>query len=434
MRIAYVTAGAAGMLCGSCLHDNTLAAAIRRQGHDIALIPTYTPIRTDETDMSTGRVFFGAVGVYLRARSPLFRHAPRFLDRVLDHPALLARLSGRKKATRASDLGRLAHSVLMGEEGGQERALRDLVTWLRDDFKPEIVHLTNSMFLGLAAPLKREMRVPVVCSVQGEDLFIDELVEPWKTRVVALMREKARDADLFIATGKVYADLMCDLLAIGREKMRVVSLGLNMAGYGGPRPDRADGPIVIGYLARISPEKGFHLLAEAFRLVARRAGSGNVVLRAAGYLGPKDRPYFEDVKRRIGSWGLAGSFEYLGEPDKAGKIEFLRGLDILSVPTIYRESKGLSVLEAMANGVPVVQPAHGSFPEIIERTGGGVLFAPGSAEELAAVLETLMRDPARRRALGDRGREAVARLYSDEVMARETVAVYLSTLSHAGGK
>lgn len=421
------------MLCGSCLHDNTLAGAIGRLGHDIALIPTYTPIRTDEKDMSTGRVFYGAVGVYLRARSSLFRYTPRFMDRILDHPALLARLSGRKKPTSASDLGRLAHSVLMGEEGGQQRALDELVAWLRDDFKPEIVHLTNSMFLGLAAPLKRELSVPVVCSFQGEDLFLDELVEPWKTRVIELMREKAKDADLFIATGRVYATLMTRLLGVPVEKVRVVNLGLNLAGQGGPKPAHTTSPLVIGYLARISPEKGFHLLAEAFHLVSQRAGPGKVVLRAAGYLGPKDRPYFEQVRRRIDSWGLAGSFEYVGEPDRAAKIEFLRGLDLMSVPTIYRESKGLSVLEALANGVPVVQPEHGSFPEIIERTGGGLLFTPGSATALASALESLMADPQRRTIMGDRGREAVARYYSDEVMARDTLAVYLTALSQVGG-
>ena len=433
MKIAYVTAGAAGMLCGSCLHDNTLAAAIRRLGHDIALIPTYTPIRTDEEDMSSGRVFYGAVSVYLRARYPLFRHTPRFLDRVLDHPAVLSRLSGQKKATRASDLGRLALSVLMGENGPQQRALSDLAGWLREDFKPEIVHLTNSMFLGLAAPLKRELGVPVVCSLQGEDLFIDELVEPWKSRVIDVLREKAADADLFIATGKAYAKLMTGLLGIRQDRVRVVSLGLNLAGQGGPRTRQPGGPVVIGYLARISPEKGFHLLTEAFRHVSERAGPGKVLLAAAGYLGPKDQPYFESERRRIESWGLADSFAYHGELDRAAKIEFFRGIDILSVPTIYRESKGLSVLEALANGVPVVQPAHGSFPEIMENTGGGILFTPGSVQALATALESLIDDPDRRAGLGNSGRDAIGRLYSDETMARDTLAVYLSALSHAGG-
>ena len=61
MKIAYIAAGAAGMYCGTCIHDNTLAAALQRTGHDVALIPTYTPIRTDETDVSIDRVFSAAL-------------------------------------------------------------------------------------------------------------------------------------------------------------------------------------------------------------------------------------------------------------------------------------------------------------------------------------------------------------------------------------
>ena len=73
LRVAYITAGAAGMYCGSCLHDNTLAGALLRMGHDVSLIPTYTPIRTDGTDFSIDRVFYGAINVYLAQKASLFR-------------------------------------------------------------------------------------------------------------------------------------------------------------------------------------------------------------------------------------------------------------------------------------------------------------------------------------------------------------------------
>ena len=89
MRIAFITAGAAGMYCGSCLHDNTLAASLIRRGHDVTLIPTYTPIRTDENDVSTGNVFYGAINVYLEQKVPLFRTAPNWLRNVLSSPQLL---------------------------------------------------------------------------------------------------------------------------------------------------------------------------------------------------------------------------------------------------------------------------------------------------------------------------------------------------------
>ena len=88
-------------------------------------------------------------------------------------------------------------------------------------------------------------------------------------------------------------------------------------------------------------------------------------------------------------WGLADQFEYRGELDRAGKIAFLQSLDVMSVPATYAEPKGIFLLEAMATGVPVVQPRRGAFPEIIERTGGGLLVEPDDAEALADGLLTI---------------------------------------------
>src|SRR5262245_2243189 len=107
MRIAYITAGAGGMFCGSCLRDNTLVAALAAQGHDALLIPTYTPIRTDEADVSQPRVFFGGINVFLQQKWSLFRHTPWTFDRLLDAPGLLRWVSRFAVRTRAEDLGEL---------------------------------------------------------------------------------------------------------------------------------------------------------------------------------------------------------------------------------------------------------------------------------------------------------------------------------------
>jgi glycosyltransferase involved in cell wall biosynthesis len=355
MRIAYVAAGAADMYCGSCLHDNTLAAALQRSGHEAVLIPTYTPLRTDSEDVSLGRVFFGALNVYLQQKAAPFRRAPEALARLLDRPGLIRRAARLGTATDPSGLGDLTFSILQGEDGFQARELAKLAAWLRDEFRPDLVHLTNSMFAGFARTLKRELRVPVLCSLQGEDLFLDQLREPWKRRVRELLRERAGDVDAFQVHSRYYAGFMAEYLGgVEPERMFVVPLGLPLAGYPGAREERpADGPLVIGYLARICPEKGLHVLVEAFhRLAVKHPGA--VRLRVAGYLGERDRRYLQDLEARIAAWGLAGSYERVGEVDRQGKLDFLRSLDLLSVPTTYREPKGLFVLEALASGVPVV--------------------------------------------------------------------------------
>jgi glycosyltransferase involved in cell wall biosynthesis len=434
VKIAQIAAGAAGMYCGSCLHDNTLAAAMIKKGHDVALIPTYTPIRTDEDDVSIDRVFYGAVNVYLEQKSALFRHTPWLVDRLLNRRGVLDWASGRSATVEASHLGDLTLSVLEGEHGKQAKELERLVAWLRDELHPEIVILPNSMFLGAAARIRRELEVPVLCAVQGEDLFLEQLVEPWHGRVAALMRKKAGDVDGFLSMSGYYADYMAGVLRIDRSRFHVVPLGLKLDGHGDCAGPGEGDPFVIGYLARLCPEKGLHLLVESFRQLAERVGRERVLLRIAGYRGERDREYVEGICEQIHLWGLDDRVEMVGEVDRAQKIEFLSGLHVLSVPTVYREPKGLFVLEALANGVPVVLPRHGAFPEMIDATGGGVLFEPGSTDELAACLQALMDDPARRASLAQAGKSAVHERHSDGRMAEQTLELLAGFVTGRAGQ
>jgi len=425
MRIAYVAAGAAGMYCGSCLHDNTLARALLRQGHEVTLIPTYTPLRTDEPDASIGRVFYGAVNVYLEEKIPLFRHTPRFVDRLFNARGLLNQVGRFAGSTDAHELGALTHSVLRGEHGHQAKELDRLVAFV-GSLQPQVVQLTNALFLGFAGEIRRRLGVPVVCGLTGEDVFLDELEEPWHGRVLDEMRRRAADADGFVATSRYYADVMCELLGVPSERMHVVPLGISLEDVHPPKREEPRDPFVIGYLARIAPEKGLHLLVEAFRELVERRGdrAPEIQLRAAGWVGSRQEPYLEDLKTKVREWGLDDRVEIQGEVDRREKLRFLSGLDVLSVPSPYREPKGLYVLEAWAHGVPVVQPRHGAFPELIEEAGGGVLFEPDSPGALADALERLMDDPETTRDLGRKGREALAGRYDDEAMAANTVAVY----------
>lgn len=434
MKVAYITAGAAGMYCGSCLHDNTLAAALIRKGHDVSLIPTYTPVRTDETDVSIDRVFYGAINVYLEQKAALFRHTPWLVDRMLDSPRLLSWATNRAGPTDARNLGALTLSVLQGEDGNQSKELEKLVVWLRDELRPDVVNLTNSMFLGMARRIRRELGVPILCSLQGEDIFLDDLVEPYASRVRQALIERARDVDGFIATSRYYVDHMSELMQTPKERIHHVRLGLKLDDFRGREPaaGEAGRPFTIGYLARICPEKGLHLLVEGFRRLVEQVGRERVRLEIAGYLAQRDRDYCDGILQQMKQQGLDGIVDYRGEVDRRGKIEFLESLDVLSVPTTYAEPKGLFVLEALASGVPVVQPRHGAFPEMLEATGGGLLVEPDSPPALAEALRGLMDDPARRAELGRKGREAVHRDYSDDVMAEATLAIYRRYVAASG--
>jgi glycosyltransferase involved in cell wall biosynthesis len=433
MRIAYVTAGAGGMFCGSCMRDNTLAAALARLGHDALLVPTYTPLTTDEPDVSQKRVFLGGINVYLQEKLDLFRHTPWFLDRLLDSPRLLRWASRFAVKTRAEDLGALTASVLRGEHGHQKKEVDKLVSWLASDVKPELVNLTSALLSGMVGELKRRLKVPVLVSLQGDDIFLEALPEPYRARCLALVREHCRAVDGFLATCAYYADFMAGYFEIPREKVDVVYAGINLAGHGAPKPDRSGKPFTVGYFARLAPEKGLHVLVEAFRLLRQHPAGRDARLHVSGWLGANNRPYFDEQLKRLEGWGLRDAFAHVDCPDHDSKVRFLRDLDVLSVPTVYREPKGLYVLEALANAVPVVQPRHGSFPELLGMTGGGLLVNPEEPADLARALGELAADRARAAELGFRGQAAVRERFHAARMAEDTAAVYAKHLARAGG-
>jgi glycosyltransferase involved in cell wall biosynthesis len=424
MRIAYITAGAGGMFCGSCLHDNTLVAELVAQGHDALLIPTYTPIRTDEANVSQQRVFLGGINVYLQQKSALFRRTPWFLDRLLDAPRLLRWVARFAVKTRAQELGDLAISVLKGEHGFQRKEIDKLASWLATEVRPQILNLTNVLLSGLVHPLKARLKVPILATLQGDDVFLESLPAAYRSQAIALIRDHCREVDGFIATSAYYADFMASYFGLPRQRIHVVHPGLNLKGHGDTPPARNGPPYTIGFLARICREKGLHVLVDAFRLLRQMPDAPPCRLRVSGWLGDNERPYFHELRRNLEQAGLGADFEHVECPDHASKIRFLQSLDVLSVPTTYQEPKGLYVLEALANGIPVVQPQHGSFPELIAATGGGVLVRPDDPAHLAQGLRELLLDHQGRTTLGRQGWEAVHARFDAATMARATVAIY----------
>jgi glycosyltransferase involved in cell wall biosynthesis len=421
MRIAYITAGAAGMYCGSCLHDNTLATALKHRGHEVLLVPTYTPIRTDEVDVSQRRVFFGGINVYLQQKFSLFRHTPWWLDRWLDNPRLLKWVTRGASSIDPAQLGDMTVSMLQGERGHQRKELEKLVTWLLSDVKPQVVHLSNTMQLGFARLLAQRCGPPVVCALSGEDIFLERLKPPYYQQARDLLRERAADVDAFVSLNSAYADFMADYLGVDRGRIYVIPHGLDLEGhYPAPPPEQ----FTIGYLARICQDKGLHLLVEACEKITSQRPDLDFKVLAAGYLGQGDRSYLEGLVARVTRGPLNGRFTYIGELTRSEKIAFLQSLSVFALPTVYRESKGLPVLEALANGVPVVLPRHGSFPEIVADTEGGVLHEPLDPGDLADKLIELADDPGRRASLAATGREAIVDRYHANRMADDTLALY----------
>lgn len=422
MRIAFITAGAAGMYCGSCMRDNTLVTALRVLGHDALLLPAYMPLTVDEPDASQGRVFFGGINIYLEQKFWLFRHTPRFLDRLFNFRWLLKLISRFAVRAKYSEQGALTISMLEGSHGKQAKEVAELIEYLKDE-KPDVVLLTNALLSGVVPAIKRALGVPVFVTLQGDDIFLDELSPTERARCTELIRANGQSADAYISTSAYYADHMASYLGVPRASISVVQPGINLAGHGGPRAVRTDPPLTVGYFARICPEKGFHRAVEAFIRMRQRPGAPAAKLKASGWLGPNNRAYYDEQVKRLTAAGLDGDFEHVESPSHDDKVRFMQSVDVLCVPTVYREPKGLYVLEAWANGVPVVLPAHGAFPELVESTGGGLLVPADSIDALADGLARALTDHAFRHRAGRAGAAAVRDRFTAESMARETIAL-----------
>ncbi len=403
------------MYCGNCLRDNALVSHLRKLGHQTEMIPLYLPMTLDEQDESAGTpLFFGGINVYLDQKFSAFRQAPAWVHRWLDSPWLLRLAAGRAASTRAEQVGELTLSMLRGEEGNQIRELDELIAWLRTQPRPDVISLSNALLIGLTRRLRSDLGVPVVCMLQGEAPFLDSLPPAQRASAWQLVSERAADVDLFVASSRFFAALMADRLGLAEHRIKVVYNGIPTEDYT-PSALPVDPP-VLGYFARMCRDKGLDMLVETFIRLKRRNRIPRLKLRVGGGLLGPDQLFVRELQEKLTKAGFAGDAEFVPNVTRAEKIAFYRSLSVVSVPALYGEAFGLYIIEAMAAGVPVVQPRHGAFPELVHETGGGII-TEANAESLADGIERLLLNPHELRELGKTGRAAVLAKFTVDRMS-----------------
>ncbi len=381
--------------------------------------------------MSAGApILLGGINMYLQQVSRVFRHTPRWIDRMLDSRPLLGLAARRAALTRPEDLGEITVSTLLGESGRQAKEVDRLAEWLESIRRPDVICLSNVLLVGLARRIRERLgSVTVVSTLQGEDGFLDALPQPDRARAWEIVSERTRELDAVIPVSRTYGEVMTHRLRLDPARVHPVRNGLRVESY--EPADEAPEPPAVGYLARMTEAKGLSTLVDAFVALAREDRVPGVRLRIAGSRTPEDRRFTRDLEKRIAGAGLTDRVEWLPNITREEKTAFLRGISVLSVPATCGEAFGLYVLEALASGVPVVQPRHGAFPELIEETGGGVLCEPDDADDLARNLGDLLLDPARCRALGAKGRAAVLDRFTSGSMAEGVLKVFRELTSRA---
>ncbi len=425
MRIVQITPSAGdSFYCENCLRDVALVTAMQNLNHDVLMVPMYLPIQFDKNEtVNNTPIFFGGINVYLQQKSAFFQRTPRWFDRLLDSPKLLRWIGRRAGATSARNLGQMTISMLRAEEGRQKKELNRLIEWLdMQDNKPDVVCLSNILLAGLARSIKERLGVPVVCMLQDEDGFLDGLLPPYSEQAWQLLAERANDVDTFIAVSKYYADVIRQRLELTSERVYVVYTGISLDRYE-LRQTEPEIP-TIGYLSRMCPDRGLDTLVDAFIHLKKNEELKGARLRITGGKRTDDERFLNRIRKRLSSCGLIDDVEFLPDFDYDTKLAFLRTLSVLSVPEKQPVACGLYVLEALAAGVPVVEPSSGVFPELLEMTGGGVLCEPNNAASLANAMEPLLLKPDYARELGKRGRDAVLEKFNIEQTAREMLRIY----------
>ena len=425
MRSVQITPGSGGgFYCENCLRDITLVKAMRNLGHDVIMIPLYLPLQGSKSEpVSSTPIFFGGVNVYLQQKSALFRKTPRWIDRLFDSPGLLGWAARKVGLTSARDLGMTTISMLRGEQGRQIKELDRLVDWLNaDENKADVICLSNILLAGLARRIKEKLGTPVVCLLQDEHGFLDGLASPYAEQAWEIVAERAKDIDAFIAVSKYYGDFMQQRLNLDADRVNVGYVGISLEDYE-PRRQRPDVP-TIGFLSQTCSEKGLDTLVDAFIVIKKNDKLKHARLRIAGGHNAGDEPFLKQIRGRLGSAGLSEDVEFITGFDRNTKHAFLRSLSLLSVPEKQPVAYGLYVFEALAAGVPVVQPSSGVFPELLDMTGGGVLYDPDDPAQPARAIEQLLLDPNRAAELGRKGREAVFEKFDVKQTTLDMVRIY----------
>ena len=424
MKIAHITPGSGGhFYCQNCFRDGSLLESSLELGHEIYRVPMYLPLDLDHHKWDEDiPVFYGAINIYLKEKSALYRNAPSWLEAWFDSGPMLrlaARMSG---STQASGLEEMTLSMLKGEEGNQASELDHLVQYLAAEVKPDVVHLSNALLLGLAKQVKAVLGCKIVCSLQDENEWIDPMTDAYQQQVWGLMAEKAVDVDRFVAASHYYAQLSQNKLDIPASKIHVVYAGIHLDGY--QQSPLSLHPPVIGYLNRTSESLGLGILIDAFLALKRHPESRNLRLHITGGHTAEDKPFLNQKFAAIKQQGCEDSVRVFEAFDRPDRIEFLKSLTLLSVPVPAGEAFGTYQIEALAAGVPVVQPNVGGFPEFVAATDGGVIYEPNTSQTLAENIASLLHQPDRLRHHAEQGRRAVQEQFSIQNMVRNMTDIY----------
>ena len=382
MKLLFIIPGSGdSFYCSNCLRDTLYADALRRAGHDVTVLPLYLPMQGLQTEVSP--LFFSAVSFYVACVLNGEKALPKWIRKLLETKPILKIAASFSGTTSSKGLETMTLSMITGKGGAFEKEVETLIDWIEHHERPDVIHLSTSMLIGIAKSIKRRLSIPIVCSLKDEEMWLDKMKAKYIPFAWKGIEENVGYVDKFLTVSRFYKEYVQKRIPAIAD-VDIVYPGIHLEQYqSGDYPTHA----TIGFFNRMNHENGLDILAEAFVLLKRKNSIPNLKLKIAGGYTGEDTAFLKRVKRTLAPFAADVEFS---DYEVQRHETFFRQISVLSVPLRIDEGVGLYVCQAYAAGRPVVMPKTGSFPEIV--VNGGILYEPNTPRQLAAALEEMLND------------------------------------------
>ena len=382
MKILFIIPGSGdSFYCGNCFRDNLQASALRQAGHDVVIMPLYLPLQQKSFQADTP-LFFPATTYYTEQKFFHNKRMPNWLQRITGSKTALKIASAMAGATSAKGMEQMTHSMITGNDPAFKKNVQAIVDWIRDYEKPDVIHISSSMLLGIAKTLRQHFTTPIVCSVQDEEVWIDTLKEKDADIAWQGIAENAHYVDKFVTTSHFYRDMVQKRVPQLTD-IEVIYPGIDREKYASKQYPTHP---TIGFFYRMNHLNGLDILAEAFVLLKKRNTIPHLKLCVGGGYSAHDKQFLSGVRKTLAPYKHDVTIDETYNLEEHGT--FYEKISVISAPLRFNEGVGLYLCEAFAAGRPAVVPTAGSFPEIVG--DAGILYSPNEAPALADALEKIL--------------------------------------------
>jgi glycosyltransferase involved in cell wall biosynthesis len=416
MKILFIIPGSGdSFYCGNCFRDSLLTSSLRQAGHEVVVMPLYLPL-TDRSFQADTPLFFPATTTYVAHGFFRNRSMPRWIKRMLGSKSALKFASSFAGSTSAKGMEEMTLSMIYGDDSVFHEQVGSLIDWIKNHEQPDIIHFSSSLLIGIAKAIKQQIRIPIVCSLQDEEVWIDSLKAKFSEIAWKGILENTGYVDRFVTTSGFYRKTAQNKIPQIQD-IEVIYPGVAVDRYASESyPEHP----VIGFFYHMNRINGLEILADAFVKLKSNQTIPNLKLKIGGGYTSHDKQFIRTIRKKLSPY--AGDVEIKEGYRLEDHIRFYSEISVICVPITFDEGVGLYLCEAFAAGRPAVEPATGSFPEIVE--DAGVIYSPNNSDALADALAKILTDANLYQTCKQNALRLSENRYNSRVLAEKLVNLY----------